>query len=119
MTAATSGKYLPQDLNYDLRQWVSFDKGCYMGQEIIARLHWRGTPKRRLYVASAATGNCPDPGTTLTLQGSDSALGSVVNACRWREGALLAIETTEDGIARGLQLPDGTPITSVDESLLR
>ena len=119
VTAATSGKYLPQDLNYDLRQWVSFDKGCYMGQEIIARLHWRGTPKRRLYAASAATGNCPEPGTTLTLQGSDSALGSVVNACRWREGALLAIETTEDGIARGLQLPDGTPIVSADEGLLR
>ena len=116
VTAATSGKYLPQDLNYDLKDWVSFDKGCYMGQEIIARLHWRGTPKRRLYTASAATTLCPDPGTPLTLQGSDTTLGSVVNACTWQARLLLAIETTEDGIARGLELPDGTVLEPVKET---
>ncbi len=114
LTAATSGKYLPQDLNYDLRQWVSFDKGCYMGQEIIARLHWRGTPKRRLYTASAATTLCPEPGTALVVQGTDATLGSVVNAHPWQSGTLLAIETTEDGMARGLELPDGTVILPIE-----
>jgi folate-binding protein YgfZ len=48
----TIGAYLPQDLNYDLNGTVSFTKGCYTGQEIVARLHYRGTPKRRLYRAS-------------------------------------------------------------------
>ena len=47
----TIGAYLPQDLNYDLNGTVSFTKGCYTGQEIVARLHYRGTPKRRLYRA--------------------------------------------------------------------
>ena len=42
------GEYLPQDLNYDLKGYIDFDKGCYTGQEIIARLHYRGKPKRRL-----------------------------------------------------------------------
>ena len=45
----TIGTYLPQDLNFDLNGTVSFTKGCYTGQEIIARLHYRGTPKRRLH----------------------------------------------------------------------
>ena len=52
----TIGTYLPQDLNFDLNGTVSFTKGCYTGQEIIARLHYRGTPKRRLH--RAQSGGC-------------------------------------------------------------
>ena len=51
----TIGAYLPQDLNYDLNGTVSFTKGCYTGQEIVARLHYRGTPKRRWYRARLTT----------------------------------------------------------------
>jgi len=43
-------KYIPQDLNLDIGELgVSFSKGCYPGQEVIARLHYLGKPKRRLY----------------------------------------------------------------------
>lgn len=51
---ATSEMYLPQMLNYDLVDGVSFKKGCYTGQEIIARLHYRGQSKKRTYLV-----NCP------------------------------------------------------------
>lgn len=43
----TQEEFIPQELNYDLIQGVSFKKGCYKGQEIIARLHFKGTPKFR------------------------------------------------------------------------
>ena len=45
---ATSGKFLAHSLNLDLTGAVNFDKGCYVGQEIIARMEYRGTPKRRM-----------------------------------------------------------------------
>ena len=45
-----SEKYIPQALNLDIDQLgVSFSKGCYPGQEVVARMHYLGTPKRRLF----------------------------------------------------------------------
>lgn len=44
---ATQEEFIPQELNYDLIQGISFKKGCYKGQEIVARLHFKGTPKFR------------------------------------------------------------------------
>ena len=44
----TSGKFLAHSLNLDLSGTVSFTKGCYVGQEIIARMEHRGRPKRRM-----------------------------------------------------------------------
>lgn len=41
--------YTPEALNYDLNGAVSFTKGCYTGQEIVARMHYRGKAKKRLY----------------------------------------------------------------------
>ncbi len=45
----TSGLFLPHDLNLTQLEAVSFTKGCYTGQEIIARMHYRGKPKNHLY----------------------------------------------------------------------
>lgn len=58
----TQERFIPQELNHDLVGGISFRKGCYKGQEIIARLHFRGTPKyrTRLY---AGTGPTPQPGS--------------------------------------------------------
>lgn len=44
--------FIPQGLNYDLVGGVSFTKGCYPGQEIVARAHFRGTVKRRAFPAT-------------------------------------------------------------------
>lgn len=45
MTPETSGQHLPQWLGLDALGAVAYDKGCYPGQEVIARLHYRGTVK--------------------------------------------------------------------------
>ncbi len=45
-----SEEYTPQLLNYDLSGVIDFSKGCYTGQEIIARMHYRGNAKKRLFL---------------------------------------------------------------------
>lgn len=103
IVSETMGRYLPQDLNYDLSGWVNFKKGCYTGQEVIARLHWRGKPKRRLYQARCATHMNPAPGTKLVDRDAKT-LGSVVNSVAMSGESLLAIELVADGFERGLYL---------------
>jgi len=45
----TREEYLPQMLNYDKINGISFEKGCYLGQEIVARMQYRGALKRKLF----------------------------------------------------------------------
>jgi len=46
----TSEKFIPQVLNLDINELgISFSKGCYPGQEVVARMHYLGKPKRRLF----------------------------------------------------------------------
>ncbi|HEY7802929.1 MAG TPA: folate-binding protein [Orrella sp.] len=49
---ATQDLFIAQTLNLDLLDGVSFTKGCYPGQEVVARAHYRGTVKRRMHLAN-------------------------------------------------------------------
>jgi folate-binding protein YgfZ len=69
ITQATSEQFVPQMVNFDVLGGVNFKKGCYPGQEIVARSQYRGTLKRRTALAhaeAAAPGNevfhSDDPG---------------------------------------------------------
>ena len=53
--AAHAGQYTPQLLNYDLSGVIDFKKGCYTGQEVVARMYYRGSPKKRTYLLRSAT----------------------------------------------------------------
>ena len=102
----TIGAYLPQDLNYDLNGTVSFTKGCYTGQEIVARLHYRGTPKRRLYRAVIDdTGGTVAPGSRLS-NASNRAVGSVVNHASIRGAQQALIELTPEAASDSILLED-------------
>lgn len=54
ITKATSERFIPQMLNMQLTQGISFKKGCYTGQEIVARMQYRGNLKKRAYLFSHA-----------------------------------------------------------------
>ena len=100
----TMGAYLPQDLNYDLNGTVSFTKGCYTGQEIVARLHYRGTPKRRLYRALAGDTPCAvAPGARLS-NAANRAVGSVVNRASPNGVQQLLIELTPEAASDSVLL---------------
>ena len=70
-----SEKHIPQELNLDINEFgVSFSKGCYPGQEVIARMHYLGKPKRRLFRFSS---DCHVViGDTLEVRGSQSLKSS-------------------------------------------
>ena len=59
IVAATHEKFVPQMINFELVGGVNFQKGCYPGQEIVARSQYRGTVKRRAYVVHADTPLAP------------------------------------------------------------
>jgi len=54
ITQAVSEQFVPQMVNYDVLGGVNFKKGCYPGQEVVARSQYRGTIKRRTALASVA-----------------------------------------------------------------
>ena len=73
LEAATSGMFLPQMLNFQFTGHVSFSKGCYTGQEVVARLHYRGQTKRPLYRATLLPDTAPGP---LPAAGAAPAAGA-------------------------------------------
>ena len=108
--AATVDQFVPQMLNYEVIGGVDFRKGCYPGQEVVARSQYRGTIKRRMYLfecdAPAAPGqevfHSGDPG---------QPAGRVVNAAPRPEGgshALVEVKLAAlDSGGLHLALPDG------------
>ncbi|MEM1153722.1 MAG: hypothetical protein AAGI44_06245 [Pseudomonadota bacterium] len=108
--ASTSGEFVPQVLNYDLSSHISFTKGCYTGQEVVARLHYRGKPKRRLYYAELTDQLSMDDslievGTPLFSAGSSRAVGNLINTAEASSGRhCMLITATEQGAAEGLHL---------------
>jgi tRNA-modifying protein YgfZ len=81
ITPATQEEFVPQMVNLDLIGGVSFEKGCYPGQEIVARMHYRGTLKQRMYRASISGSDAPHPGDKLYSHDfGEQACGTIVNA---------------------------------------
>ncbi|MCW8891242.1 MAG: folate-binding protein YgfZ [Sedimenticola sp.] len=72
----TSDAFVPQMTNMQLVDGVSFTKGCYTGQEVVARMKYLGKLKRRMYLASVETDTQPSPGDELFAPGSASGQGA-------------------------------------------
>ena len=80
----TQDLYIPQSVNLDLIGAVNFKKGCYTGQEIVARTHYLGKPKRRMYLGSVALNKNPELGTDIEVGGEK--VGSLVNYFKRKNG---------------------------------
>lgn len=78
---ATQEQFVPQMANLDLIGGVSFKKGCYPGQEIVARTQYLGKLKRRMYLAHIDGNTIPQPGDELySAEMEGQASGMVANA---------------------------------------
>ncbi|MEN9597265.1 MAG: hypothetical protein RL236_1699 [Pseudomonadota bacterium] len=73
----TSEQFIPQWLNLDTLGGISFTKGCYTGQEIVARTHYLGEVKRRLFVARCETNFDIEPNCSI-LDENDTTVGNVL-----------------------------------------
>ncbi|WP_163032197.1 YgfZ/GcvT domain-containing protein [Pseudomonas asturiensis] len=90
--AETREEFIPQMINLQAVGGVSFKKGCYTGQEIVARMQYLGKLKRRLYRLSMQGSEVPAPGAPLFSPVHASAVGNVVLAARSEQGIeLLAV----------------------------
>lgn len=78
----TSAKFTPHQLNYPALGGVSFNKGCYIGQEIIARTQYLGKPKSRLYRVSFQANKQTLPGTYLLEKGEQAIKGAVIMSAK-------------------------------------
>src|SRR5471032_273986 len=79
---STRELFIPQMLNLQAVGGVSFKKGCYTGQEIVARMQYLGKLKRRLYRLALDATELPEPGTPLFAHSHNSAIGEVVIAAK-------------------------------------
>lgn len=77
----TQEEFVPQMVNLELINGVNFNKGCYPGQEIVARMHYLGKPKRRMYHFSLEQSAAPLPGTDIYVAGGNGqSAGKIVLA---------------------------------------
>ena len=75
ITLKTQEQFVPQMLNLDILNGINFKKGCYTGQEIVARTHYLGSVKRRTYLANI----CPESQYPCGLQAGDKILDALQN----------------------------------------
>lgn len=101
--------FVPQMVNLDRVGGVSFRKGCYPGQEIVARMHYLGKPSRRMYRLRAA-GGTPEPGMPV-LDPAGREVGNVVDAQVADESGCRLLAVLQVTASEGtLHLPDGGPL---------
>jgi len=114
--AATVEAFIPQMLNYEQIGGISFTKGCYTGQEIVARTQYRGQVKRHLVRAEVAAA-VPTPGSDII--GVDGrALGQVVDAVDRGDGnsELLIVVSGDENTRPSLYLQAAPPELLESES---
>ena len=105
VSAATSEQFIPQMLNLDLLDAVSFTKGCYTGQEIVARTHHLGRVKRRTMRFRLAAGPAPAPLQILLVDGAKAA--EVLLTATTDTGIELLAVTNLDLQGQSLMTDDG------------
>lgn len=98
---STQEEFVPQMVNLDLLNGINFKKGCYTGQEIVARTHYLGTVKRRTYLAHLDGQNAPDVGTDV-MNANQEIVGKIVRSTSAPEGGIdvlaeLRTESAEAG----------------------
>ena len=107
----TIEEFIPQMLNMQLLDGISFTKGCYTGQEIVARMQYRGTLKKGMY-RIAGSGVAPLPNTAIFQDNQEQAAGHIVMAentavDQWEALAVI----THEAIQHALNAADKQPVT--------
>ena len=116
LEAVHQGEYIPQMLNLQALEGISFTKGCYMGQETVARAKYRGANNRALFVLTGSAGGPVASGDALEIQLGDNwrRSGLVLNA--WQQQgqvwltAVLPKDTEADARFR-LKQEEGSSLT--------
>ena len=109
--ATTQDMFIPQTLNLDLIGGVSFTKGCYPGQEVVARSHYLGKLKRRMMRVGGALGAQPGQDVWSSSE-SNEPCGRVINAAG--NEALIELNLSARDTPLRLGQPDGPALELLD-----
>ena len=119
LTGETSEEFIPQMLNLDQLGGISFKKGCYIGQEIVARMHYLGKTKRQMYLAECQSQHLPQSNSAILDNDVDTEnkIGRILIAqnhaglCQ-----MLVVLQTSDAKSENLSLdnPDKTKLKVLD-----
>jgi folate-binding protein YgfZ len=101
----TYGDAFPHEADMDQLNGVDFDKGCFVGQEVVSRMQHRGTVRNRV-VPVSLDGDAPAPGTPVVV--GDKIVGAMGSATDGRGLALLRLDRVADAMGAGLSLFAGT-----------
>jgi folate-binding protein YgfZ len=116
------GTSLPHEYDW-LRTAVHLHKGCYRGQETVAKVHNVGRPPRRLtfLYLDGSSHLLPEPGATLTVAGTDAPAGRITSVARDREAgpiALALVKRSVDPSATLLAASDGGAVSASQEPIV-
>jgi folate-binding protein YgfZ len=98
----TQEEFVPQMINLDALDGINYKKGCYTGQEIVARTHYLGKVKRRTQLAHMVTAGTPQAGDDVFSSGSNEPVGKIVRGAASPRGgfdvlAEIRLESLETG----------------------
>ena len=110
IVAGAVEQFVPQMVNLELVGGVSFTKGCYPGQEVVARSQYLGKLRRRMFLARTS-GRIPDPGTDVLPASGGEPVGQVVVAAPTPEGGVdLLLEARTDALLEARPCVNGAPL---------
>jgi folate-binding protein YgfZ len=100
----TYGDAFPHETNMDRLHGVDFDKGCYVGQEVVSRMQHRGTARSRM-IRVMLDGGAPEPGAAIVA--GDKPVGTMGSTAGHDGLALLRVDRVADALAEGIPLTAG------------
>jgi hypothetical protein len=100
----TYGDAFPHETNMDRLHGVDFDKGCYVGQEVVSRMQHRGTARSRM-IRVTLDGPAPEPGAAIVA--GDKPVGTMGSTAGHDGLALLRVDRVADALAEGIPLTAG------------
>jgi tRNA-modifying protein YgfZ len=98
------GDAFPAEADMDLFNGVDFKKGCFVGQEVVARMHYRSTVRTRV-TKVLLEGAAPEPGAPITA--GDKSVGTMGSSANGVGLALLRLDRVEEATQAGLPLKSG------------
>jgi folate-binding protein YgfZ len=98
------GDAFPHETDMDQLGGVDFDKGCFVGQEVVSRIEHRGTARTRV-VPVSFDGFAPEAGTPVSA--GERAVGTLGSSAQGRGLAMLRLDRTADALAAGQRLTAG------------
>ena len=97
LRSGMQGEFLPQEINLGALGGLSYKKGCYTGQEIIARLHYKGALKKHLYIGRTQLNSSGDVGNAIYEVGNDhQSLGTNLRWVHEENGKVLFLALVND-----------------------